>query len=94
MLTGWLASQWLIFGLVSVLVCLLTQKMSMVGAIMMGVVVCLGTAVLNLFGLPMPTVWNLLERTSIPKCVALIALMITGWIATVRLWSGNRRERK
>lgn len=94
MLTGWLVSQWLIFGLVSVLVCLLTQKMSMVGAIMMGVVLCMGTAVLNLFGLPMPTVWNLLERPSLPKCVALIALMITGWIATVRLWSGNRRERK
>lgn len=93
MLTGWLASQWLIFGLVSVLVCLLTQKMSMVGAIMMGVALCMGTAVLNLFGLPIPTVWSLLERPSLAKCVALIALVIIGWIATVRMWSGNRREK-
>lgn len=93
MLTGWLVSQWLIFGLVSVLVCLLTQKMSMVCAMMMGVVISMGTALLSLFGIPVQTVWNLLEWTSIPKCVALIALIISGWVTTVRMWSGNRRER-
>ena len=94
MLTGRMAAQWMVFGAVSVLMCLLTQKMSMVGAMMMGSVLCMGTAVLNLFGLPMPTVWNLLERTSLARCGALIALIVAGWIATICLWSGNRRERK
>lgn len=93
MLAGWLVSQWIVFGAVSVLVCLLALKMNMIGAMMPGVVLCMGTAVLNLFGLPIPTVWSLLERPSLAKCVALIALVIIGWIATVRLWSGNRRER-
>lgn len=93
MLAGWMVSQWLIFGLASVLVCLLTQKMSMVGSIMTGMVLSMGTAVLNLFGIPVPTVWSLMEQPTVPKCGMLGILIVAGWGATVRLWSGNRRER-
>ena len=94
MLAGWLASQWLVFGLISVMVCLLAQRLKLVGSMMMGVVLSMGTAVLSLFGIPVPTVWKLMERHSLAQSAVMIALMITGWIVTVRLWSGNRRERK
>lgn len=45
-IAGWLVSQWLVFGLVSMLVCLLTQKWNMVGA--MFVATALGAGALML----------------------------------------------
>ena len=82
------------FGAVSVLVCLLTQKMNMIGAMMMGMVVSMGSAVMSLFGIPALTVWSLMEQTSLPQCCALVMWMIAGWYTTVQLWIGNGRIRK
>lgn len=93
MLAGWLASQWLVFGSVSILVCLLTQRMGMVGAIMMSTVLIMGTSVLSLFGISVPTVWNLLEQASLIQSGMMIILMVAGWLLTDRLWSRNGRER-
>ena len=99
-LTGWLASQWLVFGVVSVLVCLLTQWINMIAAVMISVVLSMGTAVLSLFGMGLPTIWNLLERVtcwlSQGDCIWLISvalMLIVEWIMVVRLWSRNGRRK-
>ena len=88
-LAGLLVSQWLVFGLVSAFVCLLTHKIGMIGSMMIGVVVSLGTAVQNVFVLPFPTIWNLLEQNSLINCCVLLSLMVAFWRITVRLWSEN-----
>ncbi len=93
-LIGWAAAQWLVFGAVSVLVCLLTQRMGMVGAMLLGAALSMGTAVLSRFGINVPTVWNLLEGTTLFQCCVMILLIIAGWVLTVRLWSGYGRNQK
>lgn len=99
-LVGWLASQWLVFGLVTVLMCLLTQRLNLAASLMIGVVLCMGTAVLNLFGMGLPTVWDLLDhvtywllRGDYLMLIVTVFLLWIGWSLTVRMWSGNGRRK-
>lgn len=99
-LAGWLVSQWMVFGLVSVLICLLTQKFTIVGSMVIGVLLCMGTAVLSLFGMGLPTIWNLLDNVTLWLfqgeylwLIMVTVMLIVGWIMTARLWSGNGRRK-
>lgn len=96
----WFA-QWVVFAVAAVFVCLLTQVLPQQIALLMGTALGIGTAVLDLLGFRLPTIWDALEKVT--ACVftgewiyliITVLLLVVAWLATVDLWGNLRRRKK
>lgn len=101
MLLIYWTSQWSVFAIVAVSTCLITQVLSREMSILIGSAIWIGTAVLNLFGFPAVTVWDVLDAAtavvfadSRNGLACSVIILACTWLATVCLWSNIRRARE